>query len=123
MRSLFVSMGLAVLALISCAPASTVCAETCLGCCDVTGECHFGTTVDACGVKGASCSVCASAQSCSAGACISLGRKTIDAGRPAPDSGVVPSVDAGVGADSGVAVDAGYTHVLYPMTCADYDSP
>lgn len=110
MRFLFASLGLWALALISCGPPSTLCADTCRGCCDVAGQCEFGNTVSACGLKGTSCSACAGSQSCSVGVCVTPGTGTTDAGRPVNDSGVSPSLDAGgsAGADSGSAeADAG----------------
>ncbi len=108
MRFFLLYLGLCALVLVSCGPTSTLCADTCLGCCDVTGQCQFGNTVSACGLKGSTCSACAGSQSCSVGACLSPGAGSTDAGRVTTDSGVLPSVDAGgsSGADSGTSESA-----------------
>ncbi len=108
MRFFLLCLGLCALVLVSCGPTSTLCADTCLGCCDVTGQCQFGNTVSACGLKGSTCSACTGSQSCSVGACLSPGAGSNDAGRVTTDSGVLPSVDAGgsSGADSGTSESA-----------------
>ena len=70
-------------------------ASTCEGCCDATGVCRIGTANDACGAKGGSCAVCASA--CMAGACAVTGGG-MDAGS-SMDAGTTcqPSTEAPTG--------------------------
>ena len=44
--------------------------SNCTGCCDTLGRCRLGTEVDACGVKGASCSSCSAKKlDCEDGVC------------------------------------------------------
>ncbi len=43
--------------------------ENCSGCCDASGACQVGSTVNACGAAGARCDVCSSTQVCQVGRC------------------------------------------------------
>lgn len=80
----------AVLALGSgCPVVSEPCsASTCAGCCDATGVCQEGSSVDACGFAGGACASCTSIEVCRAGACALT--TTIDCTLPSTlDFGVV----------------------------------
>lgn len=47
--------------------------NNCDGCCDATGMCLDGKTTDACGQRGAACSACMGAATCTAGVCLGAG--------------------------------------------------
>jgi hypothetical protein len=54
-----------------CQGTAPSCAATCAGCCDSLGRCRLGSEIDACGVKGQTCSVCSSVgAACTSGKCV-----------------------------------------------------
>ena len=67
--------------------------SNCDGCCDASGVCRDGTTLDACGSLGGSCDACEAAQVCQDGTCrtSTLGGETDGGGNG----------DGGVNADGG----------------------
>ncbi len=55
----------------ACGTTSTRCnTNNCDGCCDVTGTCQPGAANLACGITGAQCQTCTTAQVCTAGQCV-----------------------------------------------------
>ncbi len=65
--------------------------STCVsGCCDTEGRCAVSSAGGSCGTGGLQCAVCSASQECKANVC----------------STIAP-VDSGVGADAGMALDAG----------------
>lgn len=50
--------------------------NNCNGCCDPSGLCLDGTTQDACGSRGAMCSVCSGTSTCGGGVCLGAGAGT-----------------------------------------------
>lgn len=57
------------LALAACSAPATCTSATCGGCCSSLGKCESGSTVDACGLNGASCGRCGSGTVCQSGEC------------------------------------------------------
>ncbi|PZR12280.1 MAG: hypothetical protein DI536_15360 [Archangium gephyra] len=55
----------------SCGTTTTGCnANTCEGCCDATGSCQPGGSINSCGVGGAACQFCVGMQVCTVGQCV-----------------------------------------------------
>ncbi|MCU0696415.1 MAG: hypothetical protein MUC96_07795 [Myxococcaceae bacterium] len=53
-----------------CGPTRPPCnASTCSGCCDATGMCQFGSSLQACGSRGEACKQCSITETCSFGSC------------------------------------------------------
>ncbi len=72
MRSFIIVTALAVgsLSVVGCGPVRPPCnATTCSGCCDATGMCQFGSSLQACGSRGEACKQCSITETCSFGAC------------------------------------------------------
>jgi len=70
--ALGMSLGFVVAVVPSCGtkPTTTKCSRnTCAGCCDAAGDCFNGTSPEACGEDGITCSMCKTGQSCSVGQC------------------------------------------------------
>ncbi|MER2559109.1 MAG: hypothetical protein ABTQ32_00225, partial [Myxococcaceae bacterium] len=57
-------------ALGACSPPPRKCADSCLGCCDLNGQCKTGNSVDFCGGNGVSCRACAQNQLCQINTCV-----------------------------------------------------
>ncbi len=55
--------------LANCSPTPSCTSATCGGCCDATGKCQSGASVDACGVNGETCGRCGSGTVCARGEC------------------------------------------------------
>lgn len=55
--------------LANCSPAATCTAATCGGCCDATGKCQSGASIDACGINGETCGRCGANTTCMRGTC------------------------------------------------------
>ncbi len=91
-------------ALLAGCPAPPCDALRCSGCCDESGQCRGGATVDACGSGGGRCGACAPDEQCVAHACFAP--VPLDAGLP--DAGDAGAPDAGgTPPDAGTAPDAG----------------
>jgi hypothetical protein len=79
---------------------TSVCATTCLGCCDSSGFCQPGSSLNACGLSGRACMACATNAVCSIGSCLtpdlpgSTGGGAVGDGGPGGGS---PSVNTCVG--------------------------
>ena len=63
MRSISAGTLVVTLMILGCAPAAPYCnPDHCSGCCDSSGVCQAGTTIEACGSGGLDCNVCVPAQ-------------------------------------------------------------
>lgn len=62
----------AVAAASACSPTPPSCAESCLGCCDSSGTCRAGSSVEFCGGKGAACQSCEQNQVCQLDTCVPI---------------------------------------------------
>ncbi len=82
----------------SCSPAN------CAGCCSERGVCEPGIAEGACGAAGAACSVCASAEQCTSGAC---GPRSGTTGGEVGEATGTEGTSGGTTTDGGAMTDGG----------------
>ncbi|MGV3621754.1 MAG: hypothetical protein ACO1OB_13095, partial [Archangium sp.] len=87
----------------NCGPSATCSSATCGGCCDATGKCQSGTSIDACGINGETCGRCGANTNCARGTCEAGGR----GGGTGNTGGGVGTTGGGSGATGGGAGSTG----------------